>query len=129
MGVVVKDRYGNLAAATSSGGTTDRLHHQPDASAIVGAGLFADNARGAAVALGPSHILQIKLPAFAAAAEMAAGRSPEEAAVNVTAGALARGPGALVALHPNGEAHARVFGRTMVQLTLQADSAASPAGE
>ncbi len=48
VGAVARDVRGNLAAATSTGGITDKKHGRVGDSPIVGAGTYADN-RGAAV--------------------------------------------------------------------------------
>lgn len=51
VGAVARDRHGNLAAATSTGGVPGKLPGRIGDSAIIGAGLFA-SARGAASATG-----------------------------------------------------------------------------
>ncbi len=48
VGAVALDRHGNLAAATSTGGLTNKMHGRIGDTPIVGAGTYADN-RGAAV--------------------------------------------------------------------------------
>ncbi|MFZ5518967.1 MAG: isoaspartyl peptidase/L-asparaginase [Candidatus Zhuqueibacterota bacterium] len=52
VGAVALDRYGNLAAATSTGGTPRKLPGRVGDSPIVGAGTYADNLTGAASATG-----------------------------------------------------------------------------
>jgi len=52
VGAVAQDCYGNLAAATSTGGTPRKLPGRVGDSPIVGAGTYADNLNGAASATG-----------------------------------------------------------------------------
>ncbi|NJN52284.1 MAG: hypothetical protein HC809_11495, partial [Gammaproteobacteria bacterium] len=49
---VALDRHGNLAAATSTGGLTNKRHGRIGDSPIVGAGTYADNASCAVSATG-----------------------------------------------------------------------------
>lgn len=42
-GAVALDRYGNLAAATSTGGLTNKMEYRVSDSAMIGAGTYADN--------------------------------------------------------------------------------------
>jgi L-asparaginase / beta-aspartyl-peptidase len=43
-GAVALDSYGNLAAATSTGGLTNKMEYRVSDSALIGAGTYADNA-------------------------------------------------------------------------------------
>ncbi|WP_317172813.1 isoaspartyl peptidase/L-asparaginase [Hymenobacter sp. HDW8] len=43
VGAVARDRHGNLAAATSTGGMTNKRYSRIGDSPIIGAGTFADN--------------------------------------------------------------------------------------
>jgi len=52
VGAVARDRHGNLAAATSTGGRTGKAPGRVGDSAIVGAGAYADNATCAVSATG-----------------------------------------------------------------------------
>ncbi len=52
VGAVAQDREGNLAAATSTGGTPRKLPGRVGDSPIIGAGAYADNTRGAVSATG-----------------------------------------------------------------------------
>jgi beta-aspartyl-peptidase (threonine type) len=47
VGAVALDRYGNLAAGTSTGGMTNKLYGRVGDSPIIGAGTYADNATAA----------------------------------------------------------------------------------
>jgi beta-aspartyl-peptidase (threonine type) len=50
VGAVVRDFDGNLAAATSTGGLTGKAKGRVGDSPIIGAGLYADNQKGASLA-------------------------------------------------------------------------------
>jgi beta-aspartyl-peptidase (threonine type) len=52
VGAVALDKWGNLAAATSTGGTPRKLPGRVGDSPIIGAGTYADNQSGAASATG-----------------------------------------------------------------------------
>jgi L-asparaginase / beta-aspartyl-peptidase len=52
VGAVARDRYGNLAAATSTGGITAKLPGRVGDGPVIGAGTFADNATCAVSATG-----------------------------------------------------------------------------
>ena len=52
VGAVARDRRGNLAAATSTGGSPGKPQGRVGDSPIIGAGLYADNETGAASATG-----------------------------------------------------------------------------
>ena len=52
VGAVAMDTQGNLAAATSTGGTARKAQGRVGDSPIVGAGAYADNSSGAASATG-----------------------------------------------------------------------------
>ena len=43
VGAISRDRYGNLAAATSTGGIVNKRHGRVGDSPLIGAGVFADN--------------------------------------------------------------------------------------
>src|SRR5437763_8189039 len=104
VGAVARDRHGNLAAATSTGGMTGKLPGRVGDSPLIGAGTYADNASCAVSATGHGEIF-IR---FAAAHEIAArmvhrGDSLAEAAREVV-DALGRvgGSGGLVAVARDG---------------------------
>ncbi|HTW51570.1 MAG TPA: isoaspartyl peptidase/L-asparaginase [Stellaceae bacterium] len=56
VGAVARDRAGNLAAATSTGGMTGKLPGRVGDSPIIGAGTFADNATCAVSATGHGEL-------------------------------------------------------------------------
>src|SRR5215469_7945750 len=86
VGAVARDRHGNLAAATSTGGMTGKLPGRVGDSPIIGSGTYADNATCAVSATGHGEFF-IR---YAAAHEIAAriahgGQSVTEAARAVVA--------------------------------------------
>jgi beta-aspartyl-peptidase (threonine type) len=105
VGAVARDRAGNLAAATSTGGMTGKLPGRVGDTPIIGAGTYADNATCAVSATGHGEFF-IR---FAAAHEIAArmrhgGRLLGDAAREVV-DELGRigGSGGLVAVGRDGE--------------------------
>jgi beta-aspartyl-peptidase (threonine type) len=104
VGAVARDRQGNLAAATSTGGMTGKLPGRVGDSPIVGAGTFADNATCAVSATGHGEFFIRYAAAHEIAARMAhAGQTLAVAAASVVAG-LERvgGSGGLVAVGADG---------------------------
>jgi L-asparaginase / beta-aspartyl-peptidase len=105
VGAVARDRYGDLAAATSTGGMTGKLPGRVGDTPIIGAGTYADNASCAVSATGHGEFFM----RFAVAHEIAAriahrGERLEEAARAVI-DELGRigGSGGLVAVGRDGE--------------------------
>ena len=105
VGAVARDRLGNLAAATSTGGMTGKLPGRVGDSPIIGAGTYADNETCAVSATGHGEFF-IR---FGAAHEIAArirygGRSLQDASREVV-DALGRigGSGGLIAVGRDGE--------------------------
>ena len=67
VGAVARDRSGNLAAATSTGGVVNQQWGRVGDSAIIGAGVFADNASCAVSCTGiGEHLLRTSLAKTAA---------------------------------------------------------------
>jgi L-asparaginase / beta-aspartyl-peptidase len=106
VGAVARDRNGDLAAATSTGGMTGKLPGRVGDSPLIGAGTYADNASCAVSATGHGEVF-IR---FAAAHEIAArvrhrGESVAQAARTVV-GDLGRagGSGGVIAVGGSGEA-------------------------
>src|SRR4029077_20901833 len=104
VGAVARDRAGNLAAATSTGGMTGKMPGRVGDSPIIGAGTYADNASCAVSATGHGEFF-IR---FGAAHEIAArlrhrGQSLTEAASEMVV-ELGRigGSGGLVAVDRDG---------------------------
>ena len=104
VGAVARDRAGNLAAATSTGGMTGKLPGRVGDSPIIGAGTYADNATCAVSATGHGEFF-IR---YAAAHEIAArivhgGRTLADAAASVVAElGQVGGSGGLVAVGSDG---------------------------
>ena len=79
VGAVARDRKGRVAAATSTGGTQDKIPGRVGDSAIIGAGTYADDRAGAVSSTGWGEgILRLVL-AKAATDRMASGTSPGRA--------------------------------------------------
>ena len=105
VGAVARDRHGDLAAATSTGGMTGKLPGRVGDSPIIGAGTYADNATCAVSATGHGEFF-IR---FGAAHEIAArirhgGQSlPEAAREMIDELGRIGGSGGLVAVSRDGE--------------------------
>jgi len=105
VGAVAKDRHGNLAAATSTGGMTAKMPGRVGDSPVIGAGTWADNETCAVSGTGHGEIF-IR---YAAGHEIAslmryAGRSLEESARTVVMDMLAPagGSGGVIAVGRDG---------------------------
>lgn len=105
VGAVAKDRHGNLAAATSTGGMTAKLPGRVGDSPVIGAGTWADNETCAVSGTGHGEIF-IR---YAAGHEIAslmryAGRSLEDSARTVVMDMLAPagGSGGVIAVGRDG---------------------------
>jgi beta-aspartyl-peptidase (threonine type) len=57
VGAVALDRHGNVAAAVSTGGRWLKMHGRVGDSAVIGAGIYADNGSGAACATGHGELM------------------------------------------------------------------------
>ncbi|HOD65462.1 MAG TPA: isoaspartyl peptidase/L-asparaginase [candidate division Zixibacteria bacterium] len=101
VGAVALDRAGNLAAATSTGGMTNKRFGRIGDSPIIGAGIWADNATCAVSATGVGEYIMRAVAAYDIAALMAyRGLSLAEAADEVVTGKLTAlgGQGGVVAV-------------------------------
>jgi beta-aspartyl-peptidase (threonine type) len=103
VGAVALDSAGNLAAATSTGGTQDKAAGRVGDTPIIGAGTYADNLAGAASATGWGEgILRVVLTKTAVD-RMAAGHSPRDAGEAALATLdRVRGKAGLILLDPQG---------------------------
>lgn len=104
VGAVALDAQGNLAAATSTGGTPGKYPGRVGDSCLVGCGCYADNRAGAVSATGyGEHIMKLVL-AKAVSDLLAAGAEPQAAAEKALALLLERtqGTGGLIVLDPSG---------------------------
>ena len=80
VGAVARDRHGHLAAATSTGGMTNKLSGRIGDSAIIGAGTYADDALGAASATGKGESIIRTTLTRTAVEWLRDGRDPQWAA-------------------------------------------------
>jgi len=89
VGVVALDKMGNLAAGTSTGGMTNKMHGRVGDSPIIGAGTFADNKSCAVSATGHGEFFIRNVVSYDIAALMEyGGLSLEDAADSVIFGKL-----------------------------------------
>jgi beta-aspartyl-peptidase (threonine type) len=105
VGAVALDRHGNLAAATSTGGMTNKQVGRVGDTPLVGAGCYAANATAAVSATGTGEIFMRTVAAHDVAARMAyGGASLEQAATQVVMEVLPRydGRGGLIAVDAQG---------------------------
>lgn len=105
VGAVALDQHGDLAAATSTGGMTNKRWGRVGDSPLVGAGTYADNETCAVSATGHGEFFIRLAVAHAISARMAhLGESVEEAARAVVHGRLAElgGTGGVIAMDREG---------------------------
>ncbi len=105
VGAVALDRGGNLAAATSTGGTSYKKWSRVGDSAIIGGGTYADNETCAVSATGTGEYFIRGVLAFRISALMNyAGLSLQEAAASVIHGTLTSmgGDGGVIGLDRDG---------------------------
>jgi beta-aspartyl-peptidase (threonine type) len=105
VGAVACDGEGHLAAASSTGGALMKLPGRVGDTPVVGAGLYADDRRGAACSTGWGEgILRVVL-AHRAIEIMNSGVGPSEAAQQAIRGLESRtgGRGGVILLDPKGE--------------------------
>ena len=104
VGAVARDRAGNLAAATSTGGMTGKLPGRVGDSPIIGAGTYADNATCAVSATGHGEFFIRYAAAHEIAARLAHARQKLAAAAAGVVAELGRagGSGGLVAVGGDG---------------------------
>lgn len=105
VGAVAIDRDDHLAAATSTGGTQNKLPGRVGDTAIIGAGTYADDNQGAASATGWGEGILRAVLCKAAIDELAIGRHPREAAALALARLTrVRGTGGLIVVDRRGRA-------------------------
>ena len=104
VGAVVSDGHGNVAAATSTGGTRGQLPGRIGDSPIIGAGLYADNAGCAVSCTGDGEEIMRTVLAHRIARAVAARASPAAACEAAIRGALGDvgGSGGAIALDRQG---------------------------
>jgi beta-aspartyl-peptidase (threonine type) len=107
VGAVARDRNGHVAAATSTGGMTNKRHGRIGDSPVIGAGTWADDATCAVSATGHGEFFIRYAVAHDIAARIAyAGKTLAEASEAVVLGVLREvgGAGGVIALDPQGNA-------------------------
>lgn len=103
VGAVALDQHGNLAAATSTGGMTNKQTGRIGDSPIVGAGTYADNNTAAVSATGAGEEFIRNAVAYQVTAIMEyRGSSLEEAAHHVIFEKLQPGDGGIIAVGKDG---------------------------
>lgn len=104
VGAVARDRAGNLAAATSTGGYTGKLPGRVGDSPIVGAGTYADNSACAVSGTGLGEAFIRAVVAYDVAARMRYGGEGLAAAARKALAGVARlgGDGGLIAVDRRG---------------------------
>ncbi len=104
VGAVALDRHGNLAAATSTGGTLNKAPGRVGDSSLIGCGCYADNLSAAVSLTGWGEpIMKLVLGKWAVD-RVAAGATPEAAAAEAIAYLFRRlgGHGGMILLGPDG---------------------------
>ena len=104
VGAVALDIHGHIAAATSTGGTANKLPGRVGDSPLIGCGAIADDAVGGASATGHGESL-MRVMMARAAAELMAGGAPASEAAKRSVEMLARrtgGRGGLICLDAQG---------------------------
>jgi len=124
VGAVALDAQGNLAAATSTGGTLCKYPGRVGDSCLIGCGCYADNGTGAVSATGyGEHIMKLVL-AKAVSDLLAAGAEPQAAAESALAllGERTQGTGGLIVLDKSGRVGAAFTTPNMVHAFRTSDS-------
>ena len=104
VGAVALDAQGNLAAATSTGGTACKYPGRVGDSSLIGCGCYADNASGAVSSTGYGEAIMKVVLAKAASDFLAAGLDPQTASEKAVAllGERTQGHGGLIVLDRSG---------------------------
>jgi L-asparaginase / beta-aspartyl-peptidase len=105
VGAVALDRYGHLAAATSTGGITNKQPGRIGDSPIIGAGCYANDATCAVSSTGTGEMFMRLVTAYDVAAQMEyRGAALRDAAHDVVMNKLARiaGRGGIIAIDARG---------------------------
>lgn len=104
VGAVALDRYGNLAAGTSTGGLTNKRYGRVGDSSIIGAGTYADNRSVAVSATGTGEMFIRTVAAFNTATQVRLQHIPIAEAADITLAEIAAigGDGGLILLDKRG---------------------------
>ena len=129
VGAVARDKDGNVAAATSTGGMTAKLPGRVGDSPLIGAGTFADNATCAVSATGHGEFFIRWAVAYDISARMRyLGETLVQAAQNVVAGlAAVGGSGGVIAVDAAGNVALPFNSQGMYRGIIGADGAAQTA--
>jgi beta-aspartyl-peptidase (threonine type) len=105
VGAVACDSRGHVAAATSTGGTPRKLPGRIGDSPLIGAGLYADDRKGAASSTGWGEGILRMVMAYRAVEAMTSGIGPSEAAQQTirTLESRIQGEGGIILVDPKGE--------------------------
>lgn len=105
VGAAALDRYGNLAAGTSTGGLTNKRFGRVGDSSIIGAGTYADNRSVAVSATGTGEMFIRAAAAFNTAAQVRLLRAPVAMAADNTLAEIAAigGDGGLIVVDAKGD--------------------------
>lgn len=103
VGAVVRDRNHNLAAATSTGGMTNKIPGRVGDSPLIGAGTYARNGLAAVSATGKGEAFMRALVAYDICARMKyAGEPLRDAADQIIMNEMETGDGGVIAVDGNG---------------------------
>ncbi len=102
VGAVALDAAGNLAASTSSGGTTNKFSGRVGQAALIGAGVYANNATCAISCTGQGEAFMRGVAAYDVSALMEHRGLELAAAVELVIGQRLPGRGGLIALDRHG---------------------------
>jgi len=102
VGAVALDWAGNLAASTSSGGTTNKFPGRVGQAALIGAGVYANNATCAVSCTGQGEAFMRGVAAYDVSALMEHRGLDLAAAVELVIGQRLPGRGGLIALDRHG---------------------------
>jgi len=105
VGAVACDSQGRVAAASSTGGTFLKLPGRIGDSPVIGAGLFADDRKGAAASTGLGEAILRTVMAYRAVEAMTTGIGPSEAAQQTirTLESRTGGQGGIILVDAKGE--------------------------
>ena len=124
VGAVALDQNGNLAAATSTGGITNKQYGRIGDSPIIGAGTFAENGNVAVSTTGMGEFFIRKMVAGDVAARMRyLGEDIHTACEQVIQGELKQmgGEGGLIAVDGKGEIHLAMNSLGMYRASIDTD--------
>ncbi|XP_052076200.1 N(4)-(Beta-N-acetylglucosaminyl)-L-asparaginase-like isoform X1 [Mytilus californianus] len=113
IGMVVIDEHGNITAGTTTNGLNHKIPGRVGDSPIMGAGAYAMNGVGGAVATGDGDVMMRFLPSFLAVNQMEAGVPPgiiTKLTIQMIAKYYPKFSGALIAIDSKGTYGAACYG-------------------